>query len=193
MRTIVTSCLAAYTAAFQLYESGSNPFVTTKSWYVNPSYKNELGKSIDSATDPSVKSYLQNMTDVPSAYWLDSKSKIKGTSTSTMEGILKDAAASSTKKLVTFIVYDLPNRDCKAKASNGEICCTYNADKTCDYNAGGDCSEGLNEYKTEYIDPIHEVLMQYQDKVEIVLIIEPDSLPNLATNLADPHCGNSAT
>ena len=26
-----------------------------------------------------------------------------------------------------------------------------------------------------------------------MLIIEPDSLPNLATNQADPHCGNSAT
>jgi cellulose 1,4-beta-cellobiosidase len=29
--------------------------------------------------------------------------------------------------------------------------------------------------------------------VDIVLVIEPDSLPNLATNLGDPNCGNSAT
>lgn len=29
--------------------------------------------------------------------------------------------------------------------------------------------------------------------MEIVLIIEPDSLPNLATNAGDYHCGNSAT
>lgn len=133
------------------------------------------------------------MEEVPSAYWLDKKSKIKGDSTDTMEGILKDASSTSEKKLVTFIVYDLPNRDCKAKASNGEICCTYKSDGTCDYNAGGDCSAGLNEYKTEYVDPMHEVLSQYQDKVEIVLIIEPDSLPNLATNLSDYHCGNTAT
>lgn len=26
-----------------------------------------------------------------------------------------------------------------------------------------------------------------------MLIIEPDSLPNLATNQGDPHCGNTAT
>jgi len=33
-----------------------------------------------------------------SAYWIDRKSVIKGTtSTSTMEGILKDAASKSTK------------------------------------------------------------------------------------------------
>ena len=27
----------------------------------------------------------------------------------------------------------------------------------------------------------------------MVAIIEPDSLPNLATNMGDPHCGNAAT
>lgn len=40
---------------------------------------------------------------------------------------------------------------------------------------------------------MYDVLSEYQNQVEIVLIIEPDSLPNLATNLGDPHCGNSAT
>jgi len=34
---------------------------------------------------------------------------------------------------------------------------------------------------------------QYQGKLPIVAVIEPDSLPNLATNMGDPHCGNSAT
>ena len=36
-------------------------------------------------------------------------------------------------------------------------------------------------------------MQQYHNKVEIVLIIEPDSLPNLATNAGDYNCGNSAT
>jgi len=94
---------------------------------------------------------------------------------------------------VVLIVYDLPNRDCHAKASNGEICCTYNSDKTCNYDVGGDCAQGLTTYKSQYIDPLAKVLAQYQATVPIVLIIEPDSLPNLATNQGDPHCGNSAT
>jgi cellulase/cellobiase CelA1 len=133
------------------------------------------------------------MMDISSAYWIDVKSKVVGTGTGTLEGILQDAASKPIKQLVTFMIYDLPNRDCHAKASNGEICCTYNTDGTCNYLAGGDCSAGLREYKDEYIDPIYDVLMAYQHMVEIVLIIEPDSLPNLATNLADPQCGNSAT
>lgn len=37
------------------------------------------------------------------------------------------------------------------------------------------------------------MLQKYQNSVDIVLIIEPDSLPNLATNLGTPACGDSAT
>jgi len=90
-------------------------------------------------------------------------------------------------------VYDLPNRDCHAVSSNGEICCYPNSDGTCNYNQGGDCADGLNTYKTKYIDPFAAALKPYNGKVPIVLLIEPDSLPNLATNQADPHCGNTAT
>jgi cellulase/cellobiase CelA1 len=62
------------------------------------------------------------------------KAKLHGDGTDSLEGILKDAASKSPVPLVTLIVYDLPNRDCRAHASNGEICCVYNADRTCDYN-----------------------------------------------------------
>jgi len=169
----------------------SNPFEGPK-FYVNPSYAEQAKESIESA-EGQIKTTLEQMIQVPSAYWLDTKSKIRGEGTKTMEGILKDAAAKSPPELVTFIVYDLPNRDCHAKASNGEICCTYLPDGRCDYAAAGDCAEGLEEYKSTYIDEIASVLKEYNDKVPIVLVIEPDSLPNLSTNRGDPRCGNSAT
>ena len=54
------------------------------------------------------------MMNISSAYWIDKKSVLAGTSTTaTAEGILKDAASKGSKQLVTLIVYDLPNRDCK--------------------------------------------------------------------------------
>jgi len=164
-----------------------NPF-DGHTFYVNPSYQAELDTSIASATG-AVKTTLQSMRTVPSAYWIDVKGKIRGTNTTTVEGILKDAAG----KLVVFIVYDLPNRDCHAKASNGEICCTYNADRTCNYDAGGDCAAGLTDYRTNYIDPLAALFKQYCASTPIRLVIEPDSLPNLATNMGDPHCSNTAT
>jgi len=171
-------------------QTPNNPF-QGKKFYVNPSYQAELDTSIATASG-TVKATLQSMRDVASAYWIDVMAKITGPGTKTVDGILKDAASKSPIPLVVFIVYDLPNRDCHAKASNGEICCNPNSDGTCNYDMGGDCSEGINTYKTKYIDPLVAVFKQYP-QVPIVAVIEPDSLPNLATNQADPHCGNSAT
>jgi len=170
--------------------TGTNPFLG-KTYYVNPSYQAELDTSISTATGATQQT-LQAMRNVPSAYWIDVMAKINGTNTSTVAGILADASKKGGQ-LVVFIVYDVPNRDCHAKASNGEICCQYNSDKTCNYDYTGDCTTGLNTYKTQYIDPLATIFTQYMNTVPIVLIIEPDSLPNLSTNQADPHCGNAAT
>ena len=46
---------------------------------------------------------------------------------------------------------------------------------------------------TRYIKPFAEALQKFDNKVPIVLVIEPDSLPNLATNSMQPGCGNNAT
>lgn len=127
---------------------------------------------------------------MPSAYWIDNKAKIDDTTLRGMRGILADA--QKKKELVAFMHYDVPNRDCKAVASNGEICCTYKADGRCDYTAGGNCAEGLNEYKTEYVDKFVKAIKDYPD-VPVVIIVEPDSLPNLATNLDNARCGDTAT
>jgi cellulase/cellobiase CelA1 len=50
----------------------------------------------------------------------------------------------------------------------------------------------LREYSTTYIDPLVALLTDFAD-VPVTLVIEPDSLPNLATNVGDPRCGNVAT
>lgn len=169
-----------------------NPY-QDKVLYVNPSFQKELDSSI-STSSGVVQTNLKKMRNISSAYWIDKKNKIYGKNdTHTVEGILEDASHLSPIPLVTFIVYDLPNRDCHALASNGEICCTYKEDNTCDYVATHLCQEGIEEYKTTYIDPLVDVISKYQSKVPVVLVIEPDSLPNLITNSGDARCGNIAT
>jgi cellulose 1,4-beta-cellobiosidase len=44
-----------------------------------------------------------------------------------LDAAVKKQQQSGRKQTVLFIVYDLPNRDCAASASNGEICCDGNA------------------------------------------------------------------
>ena len=111
----------------------TNPFANVP-YYVNPSFVAEIQASIDTCTDATACANLKLMQKSSSAFWIDVKSKINGTDTKSVEGILADAASKHPPQLVVFIVYDLPNRDCHAKASNGEICCNPNADGTCNYD-----------------------------------------------------------
>jgi cellulose 1,4-beta-cellobiosidase len=78
---------------------------------------------------------------------------------------------------VTLVVYDLPNRDCAAYASNGELKIA---------------ADGLNRYRTEYIDPIAAALADPRyASLRVVTVVEPDSLPNLVTNPAVAECAEA--
>jgi len=76
--------------------------------------------------------------------------------------------------VVEFVIYDLPGRDCAALASNGEL------------PAGA-----ITTYKSQYIDPIVTLFTAKPSNIRLVLVIEPDSLPNLATNLNTHNCNSS--
>ena len=74
-----------------------------------------------------------------------------------MESTLADIRASNAggaKNAGIFVVYDLPDRDCAAAASNGE----YSI-------ADG----GVAKYKA-YIDSIREILVEYSD-IQTILVI----------------------
>ena len=173
----------------------SNP-LHAAAYYVNPLWRSSIDEVLasgDVAPGSRLAEELELMRSIPSAYWIDRKAKIRvqpgRPPTESLEGILRDAAQQRPPPLVTFILYDLPNRDCAAKASQGEICCTYRTDGTCDMAAPGDCAAGLREYEDEYVRPFAEVLSQHASRVPVVVVLEPDSLPNLVTNANMPSCG----
>lgn len=85
-----------------------------------------------------------------------------------------DAALDQGANVIQVVVYDLPNRDCHALASNGELKQT---------------AEGSARYRTEYVDVIAGIFSDPKyASLRIIAIIEPDSLPNLVTNLSTPAC-----
>ncbi|PUA29109.1 MAG: hypothetical protein B0W54_00375 [Cellvibrio sp. 79] len=85
-----------------------------------------------------------------------------------------DAALEQGANLIQVVVYDLPNRDCHALASNGELAQGPN---------------GTVRYRTEYVDALAAIFSDSKySRLRIIAIIEPDSLPNLVTNLNDPEC-----
>lgn len=68
--------------------------------------------------------------------------------------------AAGAKLTLPLVVYDLPDRDCAAAASNGELSIA---------------DDGVNIYKTEYIDEIVKKVKAYPD-VFFTLVIGMFSL-----------------
>ena len=106
---------------------------------------------------------------------------------------------NNNKTKIIIIIYNLPNRDCHATASNGHLCCVSGAEEPnwCDpelqldfkKNPRTSCyglenkkpnGKQTNNYKT-YIDKINEIIYK-NSHIEFTCIIEPDSLNNVITN-----------
>ncbi|RKO93193.1 1, 4-beta cellobiohydrolase, partial [Blyttiomyces helicus] len=148
----------------------SNPYVGAVG-YVDPEYVTNVNTSI--LLDPSITAHAQVVQTVSTAIWIDTIARLPLVA-SNLQAAAKIATAANPV-VIQFVVYDLPGRDCHALASHGEI------------PVGG-----INTYKTQYIDVFATNLKgNIGPNVRVVLIIEPDSLPNLATNLATPACAAS--
>src|SRR5439155_17082059 len=84
--------------------------------------------------------------NVSTFVWLDSIDAVNGTNgyPVSLAGHL-DAALAQGRNGIEIVVYDLPNRDCSALASNGELLI-----------ANG----GTAIYRAQYIDVIYNVISQ---------------------------------
>ena len=93
----------------------------------NTFYRKEVEAAVAAASDSDIAAKAAKVADVGSFLWLD-----------TIENIGKlDKALSDVpcENILGLVIYDLPGRDCAAKASNGEL------------KVGE-----LSRYKSEYID-----------------------------------------
>ena len=107
---------------------------------------------------------------IPTAIWLDKISELPRAQEA-LELATEQQLRTGTPVLVAFVVYNMPGRDCGARASNGEI----------------SASAGLPAYEKLYLQPLLAIVRQYPNP-RIVFLIEPDSLPNLVTNMWSPKC-----
>jgi cellulose 1,4-beta-cellobiosidase len=153
---LLGSAMAAVSYAGPAGAAGGldNPYASAKV-YVNPDWSARA--SADGGS---------SIADQPTFVWLDNMAAIGGTGGNMgLRAHLDDALAKGAN-LIQFVIYDLPNRDCAALASNGEI-----------------PSGGLSTYEHNYIDPIVGIMADTKYAgLRIVNLIEPDSLPNLVTN-----------
>ncbi len=149
-------------------EAGRNPFKGVD-FFINPDYVANVEAT--AKDHPDMADAIRKVEKYPTAVWLDSIA-----STKNLKTWLDEAKAQQIKNgkptLTVVVVYDLPNRDCAAEASAGELKVSQN---------------GEARYKSEFIDPIATDFKAHAGQ-PIAVVLEPDSLGNMATNMALPMC-----
>ncbi|KAJ5489331.1 1-4-beta-D-glucan cellobiohydrolase C [Penicillium diatomitis] len=153
--------------------SKGNPFAGYQP-YANPYYSSEVVSLAIPSLPASLAPKASAVAKVPSFVWLDTAAKVPTMGTYLADIEAKNKAGANPPIAGIFVVYDLPDRDCAALASNGE------------YSIAND---GVAKYKA-YIDSIRTLLVKYSD-VHTILVIEPDSLANLVTNMNVAKCANA--
>jgi cellulose 1,4-beta-cellobiosidase len=148
--------------------AGVNPFEGAR-LYVNPDYAKNVQAL--AATHPAEKGLLEKLAALPTAIWLSWIADTKDLPRY-LDDALQQQKTGGQPVVSVFVVYDLPNRDCNAEASAGELPAT---------------EAGEARYQREYIDVIAAAFRAHPNQ-RIVAILEPDSLANLVTNLENPKC-----
>ncbi len=173
-------------------QTDGNPFADSY-FYLSPDIKTMMDYSLDlvGTSNPALVDKIKYIQRQPSAIWMDSIATVYGDPAAgrrSLEGHL-DAAVAQQKyyaeldgevspMTIVIIVYNLPDRDCAAFASNGQL---YEIGKPKDPNP---MLGGMQKYREDYIGVITEALgkkAEYKD-LRVVALLEPDSYPNMITN-----------
>jgi cellulose 1,4-beta-cellobiosidase len=155
-------------AATPAIATTGNPFEGAR-FYVNPAYGAQVEAAAGTVSG-DVGERVRRAKAFPTAIWLSSISLVRDASR------YLDAARAEQDKLgqpvvTVLVLYDLPDRDCSAKASAGEL----------------PLGEGEGRYRSEVVDPLAAQLRAHSGQ-RVVVVLEPDSLPNIATNLDIGTC-----
>ncbi|KAF8884063.1 cellulase [Gymnopilus junonius] len=136
--------------------------------FLSPVYSAEVTAAAANIADPTQQANALSVAQIPLS------------SVPLLSQYLGNASAmqqsSGQEVLVQIVIYDLPDRDCAAAASNGEFSISDN---------------GQANY-FNYINQIVTIIQQFPD-VHIIAVIEPDSLANMVTNLSVEKCANAAS
>ena len=159
--TLPTPNAPAVPGAAQVFSG--NPYVDAL-MLTNPDYVKKVQG--EAAAHPDLAAKLNKVAAYGKpAIWLDSMARIAAIAPA-LDEARKQAANTGKNVVATFVIYDLPLRDCSANASNGELT----------------RAEDLSTYESKFIDQVAEVFSRYSD-IRISAIVEPDSLGNLVTNV----------
>ncbi|KAF2833919.1 cellulase [Ophiobolus disseminans] len=155
-----------------------NPW-TGKDRYVVQSYGKKLEQTIaafraqnDTINAGRTRTVQQK---VSTFHWVTTRALV-----STIYDVIKEARSqksgnSKKRMIVGLVLYNLPDRDCSAGESAGELSIA---------------KDGLNLYKKEFVDAYAKAVRSAPD-LDFAIVLEPDSLGNAITNQGIPFCATA--
>jgi cellulose 1,4-beta-cellobiosidase len=146
----------------------TNPFAGAR-FHVDPAFADHVRGT--AGTYPTLAPAMAKVASQPTAVWVDSIAAV-GKVGSTLDAAAAESSGGAGPVLSVFVLYDLPNRDCAARSSHGELSAEQG---------------GVARYRNEFIDPIAAAMAAHSSQHAVVLL-EPDSLANLATNAGLSRC-----
>lgn len=155
-----------------------NPW-TGKDRYVVQSYGKKLDQTIAAfraQNDPINAGRTRTVQkQVSTFHWVTTRALV-----STIYEVIKEARSqksgnSKKRMIVGLVLYNLPDRDCSAGESAGELSLA---------------NDGLNLYKKEFVDAYAKAVRSAPD-LDFAIVLEPDSLGNAITNQGIPFCASA--
>lgn len=155
----------------------TNPF-TGKKLFANPTWAAKLETTYDAFVeqgDETNAAKVRAVQDVGTFVWITSRAGLTDIDAA-ITSARAAKQATGVDQIVGLVLYNLPDRDCSAGESAGELS-----------SADG----GLEIYKNEFITPYAEKVAAATD-LTFAIVLEPDSLGNLVTNMGVEFCANAA-
>jgi cellulose 1,4-beta-cellobiosidase len=147
----------------------NNPFSPISAFHIDPGFTSRV-EEISMLYPDVPHQYIERIKKQPCGQWITSVNDIEYDESDHV-----------------YVIYNLPNRDCNSVASNGDLCCNDKCKGTCTIacqQGFTDCSQATRVYQ-EFID---EVSYRFHPIAKKIIILEPDAIPNCASNLGINGC-----
>ncbi|KAF2452792.1 endoglucanase-6B [Lineolata rhizophorae] len=169
------SSSSSFVAAKWLNDTG-NPFEGRK-LFANPAWATKLEETyeaFEAAGDETNAAKVRTIQDIGTFVWV---SDIAG-----LDNIDEAVSAARAAKaetgddlIVGLVLYNLPDRDCSAGESAGEL---------------SSAEDGMERYKAEFVD-VYADKLAAADDLTFAVVLEPDSLGNVVTNQNIEFCAQA--
>ncbi|KAK3369814.1 glycoside hydrolase family 6 protein [Podospora didyma] len=154
-----------------------NPFAG-KTPFANPAWAAKLEQTYNALVaknQTSVANRVRKVQKIGTFVWVADRAGLANIDTAIAQA--REAQKKTGQpQIVGLVLYNLPDRDCSAGESAGELSSAAN---------------GLEIYKNEFIKPYAEKVAAATD-LTFAIVLEPDSLGNLVTNMGVEFCAQAA-